>query len=124
MALTLLTGCKTGTATKPRAAVPLAAPDAARLGTEAYIYGYPLVTMELARRVVTNVREPEESRAPMGQFARLRRFPDASSREVTAQNTDLLYCFSWLDVGREPWVLSLPEANGRYYLMPMLDGWT
>jgi len=30
----------------------------------------------------------------------------------------------WIDAGKEPWVLSLPEAEGRYYLFPMLDGWT
>ena len=27
-------------------------------------------------------------------------------------------------MGKEPWILSLPDANDRYYLFPMLDGWT
>ena len=45
--------------------------EASALGTEAYIYGYPLVTMELTRRVSTNVVAPEGSKAPMGQFANL-----------------------------------------------------
>ena len=59
------------------------APDQAKeqeafdLGVEAYIYGYPLVTMEMTRRVMTNVAEPEGNHAPMGQFARLREYPDA-----------------------------------------------
>jgi hypothetical protein len=110
-------------------AVPPAAPsltpeEALAIGTEAYIYGYPLVTMEYTRRVLTNVEKPEGKTAPMGQFIRLRAYPNAADKQVTAPNTDTLYTTSWLDVGKEPWILSLPETQDRYYLMPMLDGWT
>ena len=94
------------------------------LATEAYIYGYPLVTMEMTRRVMTNVAAPAGTRAPMGQFARIRQYPDATFRDVTAPNADTLYTTAWIDVGKEPWVLSLPDMKGRYYLFPMLDGWT
>ena len=38
------------------------------IATDAYIYGYPLVTMEMTRRVLTNVAKPEGTRAPMGQL--------------------------------------------------------
>ena len=95
-----------------------------RAASEAYIYGYPLVTMEMTRRVMTNVAAAEASRAPMGQFVRMRSYPDASYRDVTAPNADTLYTTAWLDVGKEPWILSLPDMKGRYFLFPMLDGWT
>lgn len=98
--------------------------DAVPLGVEAYIYGYPLVTMEMTRRVMTNVEKPAGTRAPMGQFVRMREYPTAQFRDVTAPNADTLYTTAWVDVGEEPWVLSLPEANDRYYLFPMLDAWT
>lgn len=91
---------------------------------EAYIYGYPLVTMEMTRRVMTNVERPDGTRAPMGQFVRMREYPTAAFRDVTAPNADTLYTTAWVDVGDEPWVLSLPDAQDRYYLFPMLDGWT
>lgn len=94
------------------------------LATDAYIYGYPLVTMEMTRRVITNVAAPEGTRAPMGQIIKLRHYPDATFRDVTAPNADTLYTTAFFDVGREPWVLSLPDMKDRYYLMPMLDGWT
>lgn len=94
------------------------------LATDAYIYGYPLVTMEMTRRVMTNVAAPEATRAPMGQLLKLRQYPDAAYRDVTAPNADTLYTTGWIDVGAEPWVLSLPDMKGRYYLFPMLDGWT
>jgi hypothetical protein len=94
------------------------------LATDAYIYGYPLVTMEMTRRVLTNVAAPEGTRAPMGQIIKLRHYPDASFRDVTAPNADTLYTTAFFDVGQEPWVLSLPDMKDRYFLMPMLDGWT
>ncbi|MGA2786365.1 MAG: DUF1254 domain-containing protein [Verrucomicrobiota bacterium] len=113
-------------ATLPAApAAPALTPDeAAAIGTEAYIFGYPLVTMEYTRRVLTNVEKPEGKAAPMGQFLRLREYPTPDDKQVTAPNADTLYTIAWLDVSKEPWVLSLPEANDRYYLFPMLDGWT
>ncbi len=46
--------------------------EALALATEAYVYAYPLVTMEMTRRVMTNVAAPEGTRAPMGQFVRMR----------------------------------------------------
>jgi len=94
------------------------------LATDAYVYGYPLVTMELTRRVVTNVSAVEGTRGPMGQFIKLRSYPDATFRDVTAPNADTLYTTAWLDVGDEPWILSMPDMKERYFLFPMPDGWT
>src|SRR5262245_59759988 len=94
------------------------------LATDAYVYGYPLVTMEMTRRVMTNVAAPEGTRAPMGHLIKLRQYPDASFTDVTAPNADTLYTSAWRDVGNEPWVLSLPDLKGRSALFPMLDGWT
>lgn len=94
------------------------------LATDAYIYGYPLVTVEMTRRVITNVAAPVGTRGPMGQIIKLRQYPDASFRDITAPNADTLYTTAFFDVGKEPWVLSVPDMNGRYALFPMLDGWT
>ena len=43
---------------------------------------------------------------------------------MTAPNADTLYTTAWLDVSKEPWIFSIPDMGDRYYLMPMLDGWT
>ena len=98
--------------------------EAADLGAEAYVYGYPMVTVEYTRRVMTNVAEPKGTHAPMGRFARMREYPDAKFRDITAPNADTLYSTAWLDLAAEPYVLSLPDMGDRYFLMPMLDGWT
>ena len=52
--------------------------------SDAYVYGYPLVTMEITRRVMTNVATAEALRAPMGQFIRARSYPDADFYSTTS----------------------------------------
>ncbi len=98
--------------------------EAQETGVEAYVYAYPLVTMELTRRVSTNVVAPEGSKAPMFQFAKLRGYPAVDDHTVTAPNADTLYTVLWLDVSKEPWIVSAPDMKGRFFLLPMLDGWT
>lgn len=98
--------------------------EAEEIGREAYIYGYPLVTMDMTRQVMTNVEEPKDSHAPMGQFYHSATYPTASFRDVTAPNADTLYSTAWIDLSKEPFVLHVPDVGSRYYLMPMLDGWT
>src|SRR5574338_818695 len=108
---------KAGAAAK--AAEALAKEKEAELtAIESYVYAYPLVTMEMTRRVMTNVAAVEGTRGPMGQFVRLRSYPDASYRDVTAPHADTLYTTPWLDVAKEPWILSIPDMKGRYFLFP------
>src|SRR5215831_7074116 len=98
--------------------------EAREIAIDAYVYAYPLVTMEITRRVMTNVEKPEGSKAPMGQVARLRTYPAVDDHSVTAPNADTLYTLTWLDVSKEPWILSVPDMKDRFFLFPMLDGWT
>ena len=91
---------------------------------DAYVYGYPLVTMELTRRNFTNVAAPNGKSAPMGTFVNVPKYPAASDKRVTAPNADTLYSTAWIDVGKEPYILHVPDEHGRFYLMPMLSGWT
>src|ERR1700727_581223 len=76
--------------------------EAADIATEAYAYAYPLVTMEYTRRGLTNVPAAEDTKAPMGQIARMRTYPNASFNMVTAPNADTLYTQAWFDVTKEP----------------------
>jgi hypothetical protein len=131
--LTLLAACgkqeeakieKAVAEVKAKAEAEVKTVEALALATEAYVYAYPLVTMEMTRRVMTNVATPEGTRGPMGQFVRLREYPSAKFRDVTAPNADTLYTTAWIDVAKEPWIVSIPDMKGRFFLFPMLDGWT
>ena len=98
--------------------------EAMRIATEAYIYGYPLVTFDMARKQQTNVATPDAEHAPMGQMIRMRTYPAVDNHCCAAPNADTLYTEAWLDVSKEPWVLSIPDMGNRYYIVPMLDGWS
>jgi len=102
----------------------LSADEATAIATDAYVYGYPLVTVEMTRRVLTNVAAPVGLRTPMGRFISAREYPTAAFKDVTAPNADTLYSSAFLNLSKEPYILSIPDAKGRYYLMPMLDAWT
>ena len=45
-------------------------------------------------------------------------------RDIPGANADTLYSSAWLNLANEPFILSIPDAEGRYFMMPMLDGWT
>ncbi len=98
--------------------------EAIKIAVEAYIYGYPLVTFDMARRQQTNVAAPDGEHAPMGQMIKMRSYPAVDNHCCAAPNADTLYTIAWLDVSAEPWVFGIPEMGDRYYIMPMLDGFS
>jgi hypothetical protein len=98
--------------------------EAIAIAVDAYIYGYPLVTFDMARRQQTNVATADAEHAPVGQMIKMRSYPAVDNHCCAAPNADTLYTIAWLDVGKEPWVFGIPDMGERYYMMPMLDGFS
>ena len=100
--------------------------EAHDLGINAYIYLYPLVTMDRTRRQAINI-EPDRRPCygPMNAFSHFREFPDADFKAVVRPNFDTLYSSTWLDLTGGPVVVSAgADPDGRYYELPMYDMWT
>ncbi|GLC93787.1 hypothetical protein Tamer19_31950 [Cupriavidus sp. TA19] len=87
------------------------------LSAEVFTYAYPLVLMDVTRELMT-------LRTPVNTFTHKRTFPDASFTDVVSPNADTLSSSAWLDLSREPVILSVPDTQGRFYLMPLMDAWT
>ena len=98
--------------------------EAHAIGVDAYLYFYPLITMDLTRKQLTNVERPEGIHGPMNTFVSLGEYPSADMRVVVRPNFDTLYTSAFLDLTTEPMIVSVPDTGGRYYLLPMLDMWT
>jgi hypothetical protein len=107
-----------------RAAETISEQDAHAIGVAAYLYFYSPVTMDLTRKQLTNVAKAEGIHTPMNTFANLPTFPPADMKVVVRPNFDTLYSSVWLDMTKEPMIVSVPDTHGRYYLLPMLDMWT
>jgi hypothetical protein len=99
--------------------------EAHDIGVDAYIYLYPLLLMDITRKQLTNSEPmPEAGRGPMNLFVNVPTYPPADFKGVVRSNFDTLYSLAWLDLTKEPLVISAPDTDGRYYLLPMLDMWT
>lgn len=104
---------------------PPSGQEAHDIAMEAYIYAYPLLTMDVTRRQATNVEAGKTAgRGPINTFTHVRAYPTAEFRDVVRPNFDTLYSVAWLDLTKEPMVVSVPDTDGRYYLLPMLDMWS
>jgi hypothetical protein len=103
----------------------IAEEEAHAIGVDAYVYFYSLITMDVTRRQLTNV-EPDKvpGRGPMNMFNNVPTYPPADDKVVVRPNFDTLYSVAYLDMTKEPMIVSVPDTGGRYYLLPMLDMWT
>ena len=95
---------------------------AVRTAVDAYVYGYSLVSFDMARKQQTNVEHPDEQHAPMDQMIKMCTYLPIDNHCCAAPNADTLYTIAWLDVHNEPLILSIPEIRDRYYIIPLLDG--
>lgn len=103
----------------------IAEPEAQAIAVDAYLYFYPLVMMDVTRKQSTNI-EPGKAfgKGPMNLFTSVAEYPSADFKGVVRVNFDTLYSIAWLDLSKEPMIVSAPNTDGRYYLLPMLDMWT
>ena len=89
-----------------------------RTAVESYLYGYPLVAMDVTRQHF------ERFVAPRNVLFRLRQPADENFHEVVRPAVDLLYSSAFLDMNDGPFVYTMPANAGRYTLVPAIDAWS
>src|SRR6185436_8479943 len=125
LTLSLCLGAATAPAALAQTAAPITEQEAHAIAVDAYVYFYSLLSMDICRKQFTNVAPGKEfGKGPMNMFVNVPEYPPADFKGVVRSNFDTLYSIAWLDMTKEPLVISAPDTDGRYYLLPMLDMWT
>lgn len=116
---------KTTTVHTPNGTEEISTDELLQIMGQAYMYGYPLVLMDLTKGVSTNIDRPHPERpmAPVNQLGHFRTFPDHTLTAIVKPNVDTYYSIAWLDLKEEPQVLTMP-ATDRYYLLPFYDAYS
>jgi hypothetical protein len=100
--------------------------EAKQIAIDSYIYGYTLITSDVTEKAFTNTTAPNPKtlRAPLNQLVSIPKYPPADYKGVTAPNADTLYTVGFMDVTKEPVLLSYPDMHGRFFLFPIYSQWT
>jgi hypothetical protein len=96
------------------------------IATLAYIWGFPLVTMQRQFNFVTSPNVPHAvGRGPANTLSCARNLINASFTDIVSPNSDTLYCSTQFDLKKEPVVVVVPPiAADRYYTFEFLDAYT
>lgn len=94
------------------------------LALDAATWGAPIVTMYA---LPNNDAVGSEVKAAPNHLWRMENIttPELAEKEgYVAPNCSTIYGFGFLDLRHEPVVLSLPDCDGRYYMVETVDMWT
>jgi hypothetical protein len=103
-----------------------ATPDEARsIAKDAYVYAYPMLFnyKTLYEQVLDH-----SSKSYVGGFGKFRNYSQPygpENKDIVTPNNDTPYSWAWLDLRREPWVLTVPAVkDDRYYVFQWIDLFT
>src|SRR5260221_14646936 len=77
--------------------------------------------MDITRKQISNIEPGKGFGGPMNSFVNLPGYPAADLKTVVRPNFDTLYSSGWLDLTKEPVIVSVPDTGGRFYRLPILD---
>ena len=94
------------------------------LGEEEYVYGFPLVMMDVTRQVLTAASKSGEYSAPINQFARIRTYVSPDFKNVVRISVNSLWSHGFVDLDQEPMIVTIPDPGKRYMVVQALNMWT
>ena len=95
-------------------------------GMESYVFGYPLVMMDVTRDVLTAAAAPnsEGTAAPINQLAKMPHYVSPDFKNVVRISLNSLWTTGWVDLDKDAIVLSTPDTKDRYYVFSLMNMWT
>ena len=99
------------------------------LGTYAYVYFYPrLFYNRLERAIVRHgfgvmANGGRSSGVPVNTLYPMPTLASPSTSKSAGMNQDTLYTIGWLDLGKGPEILHVPDMADRYHSIQFIDPW-
>lgn len=99
--------------------------QAYKTAVDAYIWAYPLVSIGVSAKLITNTPKPlPNAHAPFNSFGSVGKIFSAADKDVVSSNVDNLYSSAFLDLTQGAAVISVPATNGRYYSFQLMDAYS
>lgn len=125
LALTLTSPSDAQTNSAAPAAFTASAAEARSIAKDAFLYAYPMLYNY--KTMVEQAVDPA-SKSYVGGFGRFRNYSrpyGPENKDIVTPNNDTPYSWAWLDLRREPWVLTVPVIpDKRYYVFQWIDLFT
>src|SRR5215475_9083387 len=88
------------------------------------LYGQPLVAMYLLRQSICFGEKPKAAPGEIWRITDIVTPTIAQQAGYVSPNANVIYGFGFLDLGRGPVILTVPDSNNRYYMVEICDMWT
>jgi len=108
----------------PALTADLDADEAKHIAEDAYIYAYPMLQNYKTMYALSIAGRNGNSPRPFNAFFHQRKLLGPDYTTIVGPNSDTLYSSAWLDLRREPLVISVPTiATDRYYSLQFVDAY-
>ncbi|TLG89373.1 DUF1254 domain-containing protein, partial [Pseudomonas edaphica] len=99
--------------------------EARAIAKEAYLYGYPVVEMYKTLYTQAVDKGGANYKAPFNHIGNTAQVFTPRDTAFVTPNSDTPYSFVWMDLRKEPLVLTLPKIeDNRYYSVQLIDLYT
>lgn len=92
------------------------------LSQDAYIWGYPAVLMKQVREAML-AKSPQPEKA-LNHFFHSQSLPETFFKNLFTTNSENLYSWAWLDLEKEPLLLTQPAIANRYFSVQFVDAYS
>lgn len=92
------------------------------LGRDAYVWGYPAVYLSKVREAM--IGKNKASQSSINHFHHAGKVPDSLLGQFLNVNPENLYSWAWVDLNKEPLVMTHPQISDRYYSVQFVDAYS
>ncbi|MCK5486224.1 MAG: DUF1254 domain-containing protein, partial [Desulfobacterales bacterium] len=107
------------------AEVKITKEEAKQIAKDAYIYGFPMVVNYKTMVAYTLDKNSPEFKGDFNELGCEARVYTPDDKAIVTPNSDTPYCMGWVDIRKDPIVISVPEMEPeRFYHFQLVDLYT